>query len=85
MPEKYTSWGIVQGVGFRPYIKVLADKYGGVKGYVRNLGGGEVEVFVEGGDEGAVNNFISDFLSNRPRAIYIEEYSVTSEEPRGIQ
>ena len=75
--------GIVQGVGFRPYIKVLADKHG-VKGYVRNLGGGEVEVFVEGGED-AVSSFIRDFLNNRPRAIYIEEYSISDEEPRGFR
>ncbi len=31
-------WGIVQGVGFRPFIAKLADKCG-VKGNVRNIGG----------------------------------------------
>nr|WP_052885953.1 carbamoyltransferase HypF [Vulcanisaeta distributa] len=74
--------GIVQGVGFRPYVKVLADKYG-IKGYVRNMGGGEVEVFIEG-DDGAVNEFIHEFMNNRPRAIYIEEYSITEDVPRGF-
>jgi len=28
--------GVVQGVGFRPYVKLLADRLG-VRGYVRNL------------------------------------------------
>ncbi len=30
-------YGIVQGVGFRPFIKLLADRYG-VTGYVQNMG-----------------------------------------------
>ncbi len=71
------------GGSFRPYVKVLADKYGGVKGYVRNMGGGEVEVFIEG-DDGAVNEFIHEFMNNRPRAIYIEEYSITEDVPGGL-
>ncbi len=74
--------GIVQGVGFRPYVKVLADRVG-VKGYVRNMGGGEVEVFIEG-EEGAVKAFIDEFLNNRPSAIYIEEYSIVDDKPRGL-
>ncbi|MCE4609273.1 MAG: carbamoyltransferase HypF [Desulfurococcales archaeon] len=39
--------GLVQGVGFRPYIHRLAEKHG-LKGYVVNLGGSEVEIHVEG-------------------------------------
>ncbi|MBR5329180.1 MAG: carbamoyltransferase HypF [Firmicutes bacterium] len=36
--EKITIWGIVQGVGFRPFIAKLADEFG-MKGTVRNAGG----------------------------------------------
>lgn len=36
--EKITIWGIVQGVGFRPFIAKLADELG-MKGEVRNAGG----------------------------------------------
>ena len=39
--------GIVQGVGFRPFIYRIAKK-SGVNGYVRNLGGSEVEILIEG-------------------------------------
>lgn len=42
--------GLVQGVLFRKFIKDEADKLG-LKGHVRNLGTGEVEVVVEGKDE----------------------------------
>lgn len=36
--EKITVWGIVQGVGFRPFIAKLGDELG-MKGTVRNAGG----------------------------------------------
>lgn len=39
--------GLVQGVNFRNYIKAEADKLG-IKGHVRNLDSGEVEVVCEG-------------------------------------
>ncbi len=35
---KIRIWGVVQGVGFRPFVAKLADVYG-VRGTVRNLGG----------------------------------------------
>lgn len=39
--------GNVQGVFFRSFIKEAAEKIG-VKGFVRNLEDGRVEVFIEG-------------------------------------
>lgn len=42
--------GTVQGIFFRQYIKENADKYG-VRGYVRNLEDGRVEVFLEGNSD----------------------------------
>jgi len=42
--------GQVQGVMFRKYVKDEADKLG-LKGHVRNLDSGEVEVVAEGKDE----------------------------------
>jgi hydrogenase maturation protein HypF len=42
MPKRKTVkikiWGIVQGVGFRPFVAKLADRYG-IKGEVLNIGG----------------------------------------------
>ena len=73
--------GIVQGVGFRPFVKMLADRVG-VRGYVKNLGGGEVEIFVEG--EGA-DAFVEALRRERPRAIVIEELLVEEAEPRGYK
>ena len=45
--QKIIILGIVQGVGFRPFIYRIAYE-AGVRGYVRNLGGSEVEIHIEG-------------------------------------
>ena len=42
--------GTVQGVFFRQFIKENAERYN-VKGFVRNLEDGRVEVFAEGNQE----------------------------------
>ena len=49
---KITITGTVQGVFFRTFIKEKADELG-LKGFVRNLDDGRVEVVVEGRDENA--------------------------------
>ena len=41
--------GLVQGIFFRAFIKEKADKLG-IKGHVRNLEGGGMEIFLEGED-----------------------------------
>ena len=44
---KLTISGTVQGVFFRQFVKESADKFN-LKGFVRNLDNGDVEVVVEG-------------------------------------
>lgn len=39
--------GVVQGIFFRAFVKENAEKYN-VKGFVRNLEDGRIEVFLEG-------------------------------------
>ena len=48
--------GIVQGIFFRNFVKENAERYN-VKGFVRNLEDGRVEVFLEG-DVDDVNKMI---------------------------
>lgn len=48
--------GTVQGVFFRAFVKENAERYN-VKGFVRNLEDGRVEVFLEG-DVNSVNKMI---------------------------
>jgi hydrogenase maturation protein HypF len=50
--------GIVQGVGFRPFIYRIAVK-NGLKGYVRNRGDAGVEILLEG-TEASIKRFMQD-------------------------
>jgi len=43
--------GRVTGVGFRFHVLAAAGKSSGLSGYVRNVGYGEVEAVVQGGEE----------------------------------
>lgn len=73
--------GLVQGVGFRPFIHRIAVKYG-LNGYVRNIGGSEVEIWVEG-NSSSIRDFIEEIRSNHPPPAIIEEIVISQEEPRG--
>lgn len=72
--------GVVQGVGFRPFVYRAASEKG-LKGYVKNLGDGTVEVVVEGGD-GAVNSFLDDLQHKRPPLSKIYDLKVVEEESK---
>ncbi|MEM1984566.1 MAG: acylphosphatase, partial [Candidatus Korarchaeum sp.] len=74
--------GVVQGVGFRPFIHRVATRYN-LSGYVRNLGGSEVEIRVEG-NYGAISSFIKSLLDERPPPARIEEIIIRSDQPNGI-
>ncbi len=62
--------GLVQGVGFRPFVRNLAVSYG-LKGYVLNLGDAGVEILVEGNHE-QISSFINAMLENKPPVAYID-------------
>jgi len=66
--------GIVQGVGFRPFIHNLAAEQG-VAGYVRNLGDARVELYVEGVQLG-VDRFITGLKIRSPRICQITDLEV---------
>ncbi len=66
--------GIVQGVGFRPFIYRIAVK-NRLVGYVRNRGDAVVEIVVEG-KKGDVNRFLEDFKGKKPPLARI--YEVTT-------
>lgn len=63
--------GIIQGVGFRPFIYRIAMK-NGLKGYVRNMGDAGVEIHVEG-EEKAINSFLKDLKEKKPPLAQIHE------------
>lgn len=66
--------GIVQGVGFRPFIYRIAVK-NGLKGYVRNRGDAGVEVVLEGKEQ-TIQKFLRELKEKKPPLAQI--YEVTS-------
>lgn len=77
--NKITVWGIVQGVGFRPYIVKLAKKYG-VKGQVRNLGG-MVEILAQS-DYFVMKAFLEAIKKEKPGPAEIIHMEVEKIEDR---
>ena len=66
--------GIVQGVGFRPFIYRIAVE-NGLFGYVRNRGDAGVEIVVEGKEEG-VTCFLTCLREKKPPISQIYDLSV---------
>jgi hydrogenase maturation protein HypF len=56
--------GIVQGVGFRPFIYRIAVE-NGLKGYVKNRGDAGVEIVLEG-KESHIKQFLKDVTEKKP-------------------
>ena len=71
MRAKIYIEGIVQGVGFRPFIYKLANEFG-YKGYVLNDGKG-VEIDIEGED---INSFVTAIKNNLPPLAKIDKISL---------
>jgi acylphosphatase len=67
--------GDVQGVGFRFTAVDIAQKYG-VKGWVKNRAGGEVELVAEGEDQ-IIKRFIDELDS--AMSYYIREKKINFE------
>jgi len=64
-----TVSGLVQGIGFRPFIYRLATRRG-LRGYVKNLGDAGVRIEVDG-DESAIELLLSDLVEEKiPLAVY---------------
>ncbi|WP_054842290.1 acylphosphatase [Vulcanisaeta distributa] len=74
--------GLVQGVGFRAFVRRNAKRLG-VKGFVRNLPDGfTVEIVAEGPDD-AVDQLISIVSKGGPPGgAVVEDVDVEYEEPR---
>ena len=72
--------GMVQGVGFRPFIKRIAELTK-VYGYVKNLGGGEVEIHVESNDESSINKFMSMLMERKPPPARLKDIEVIEVKP----
>ena len=74
--------GIVQGVGFRYYTYKVAKRYG-VKGYVRNMPDGSVEVVAEG-EESAMEKFLQE-VARGPSSAVVTNVIVEDIHPQGFR
>jgi len=72
--------GVVQGVGFRPFVYRLAQEHN-LKGWVCNTSG-SVEIEVEG-DEESLENFLDDLEAKAPPMARIEKVETTFHPPNG--
>jgi acylphosphatase len=68
--KHYVVRGRVQGVGYRYFVLEAAERYG-IRGYARNLAGGDVEVRAEG-DDLALQLFKEE-LQRGPRMARVSE------------
>jgi hydrogenase maturation protein HypF len=72
--------GVVQGVGFRPFVYTLAARHG-LSGWVRNTAR-SVEIEVEGPEE-ALDAFARDLLEEGPPLAHIDRLGQEDLVPRG--
>jgi hydrogenase maturation protein HypF len=73
--------GLVQGVGFRPFVYRLATSMG-LKGYVVNLGDAGVEIVIEG-PAGVIKRFVERLRLEKPGPARIDSVSVEWLEYKG--
>ncbi len=72
--------GVVQGVGFRPFVYELATRLG-LAGFVRNRQG-RVEIEVEG-ERAALETFLSELRGRPPALARVDEVACSAVEPLG--
>jgi acylphosphatase len=69
--------GRVQGVGYRGFARLVANRYG-ITGYASNNPDGSVLIVGEG-DEGALESFITDLHATDEPLIEVQSMHVTEE------
>ncbi|WP_297535759.1 acylphosphatase, partial [Thermococcus sp.] len=74
--------GIVQAVGFRPFIYRIAHEHN-LRGYVKNLGDAGVEIVVEGREED-IEAFIEDVYRKKPPLARIDKIEKKEIPPQGF-
>ncbi len=68
--------GTVQGVFFRSFIKENAERYN-VKGFIRNLEDGRIEIFLEGASDDV--NKMMELAKKGPKHSQIKKVAVKPE------
>ncbi len=75
-------YGIVQGVGFRYFVFKLAKELN-IKGYVKNLEDGTVEVFAEGEEDKL--NYLIEKCKIGPSLAKVEKVEIKEEEIKNFK
>lgn len=78
-----TVFGVVQGVGFRPFVYRLAREMG-LAGWVKNAGKG-VEIILEASETTVFDRFIEALEKKRPPLALIERIDRAPARPRGLE
>lgn len=78
MIAKIKVTGIVQGIGFRPFIYRIA-KQNELTGYVRNAGDAGVDIVIEGTKKN-IKKFLDALETNNPPLAYLDTIQVKYEE-----
>jgi hydrogenase maturation protein HypF len=73
---KINVTGIVQGVGFRPFVYRVAVR-NGLTGYVRNRGDAGVEILIEGNEQN-IQDFLHDLKEKKPPLAQIHDIITTA-------
>lgn len=73
--------GRVQGVGFRYFVRRTAQRLG-LRGWVRNLRSGAVELVAEGPEDDAKE--LLEAVRKGPPMAWVERVSVEWSDPRGL-
>jgi hydrogenase maturation protein HypF len=73
---KINVTGIVQGVGFRPFVYRTAVR-NGLVGYVRNRGDAGVEILIEGNVQ-SIQNYLRDLKEKKPPLAQIHDIITTT-------
>ena len=68
--------GVVQGIFFRSFVKENAERYD-VKGFVRNLEDGRIEIFLEGNPDNV--NKIIELMKKGPKHSQIRKVTIKPE------
>lgn len=79
--QKLIIEGVVQGVGFRPFVYRLAERHG-IAGWVRNTSGG-VEIDAEGAPA-SLDAFVCELRTGAPALARIDSLSTIKAEPVGF-
>jgi hydrogenase maturation protein HypF len=78
---RITVFGVVQGVGFRPFVFRLAERFG-YTGWVKNIGYG-VEIHIEAAKETDFRRFLAALGDEKPPLAKVEEIQVEAVLPLG--